>query len=445
MGKIKELVPNSPEAEKLLLGWALCSGKDFTILFDELEEKDFYFFEHREIFAALKIYAQVSCTGDLHLVSAELKKRKSYDSIGGVTFLTEVAHFASSVYNVDQYIEIVKSKSILRAMITAAQEIDSIARKDPIDIGSALEQAERSLSKITSQRKSESVSTEDILCCGGFLESIERDIKDPDYFEKNNPIIRTGFKAVDDLVDGFMPGHLVIIAARPSMGKTAFSLNLALNMVKEALPVLFFSIEMTKEQIMNRLLCALSGVSQEDLKRRRICSDDFEKIRESAEVLKNTPIFICERPGISISEIRSNVRQMVERNGVKAVFVDYLQLITSSLGGRYENRQVEVSEICKKLKQMAKEFDVPVICCAQLSRRVEERTGHRPVMSDLRESGSLEQDSDLVSFLLRPSFYDPIDRPGLTEFIVAKNRHGNIGNVKLMFEGKTGVFKDSIF
>jgi len=444
--------PNSKESEMMVLGSMLTNINSLNIAADALDDADFYFSEHKTVFAALKNAYRNDKPADVHLIAEELKRTGKLETVGGIGFLTSLAQYAGTSAYIEEYTDLVRNKAILRRMILAAQEVEKEALQDPQDVSTTLDSAQKKFYEISQQTNSKDGVTIAELLSGKkaqseipFLEELQQR---QEKFRNRDPNdlgisgISTHFIDFDKMVGGFGPSNLMIIAGRPAMGKTAFAINVAENICfKNGMPVGIFSLEMTADQLLNRIICSQAEVESDKIKNGSLSGEEYQRIVSVVNHIQNYTMVIDDQPGLKITDIRARARRMKEVYGIQFLVIDYLQLISGSGSIRsMENRQNEISEISRMLKNLARELNVPVLCASQLSRKVEERQGHRPMMSDLRESGSIEQDSDLVMFLLRREYYDPYDKPGMAELIVAKNRHGSVGDVQLTFRKELGQF-----
>lgn len=446
--------PHSKESEMMVLGSMLTNINSLNIAADALSDADFYFSEHKQIFSALKNAYLNDKPADVHLIAEELKRQEKLESIGGVGYLTTLAQYAGTAAYIEEYTELVHNKAILRRMILAAQEIEKEALEDPQDVSSSLDSAQKKLYEISQSAHSKDGITISDLLSGQksyseipFLEELQKRQEDWRNRDPKDPGIQgisTHFIDLDKMLGGFSPSNLMIIAGRPAMGKTAFAVNVAENICfKNGMPVGIFSLEMTAEQLLHRIICSQSEVESDKIKNGSLSGEEYQRIVSIVNHIQNYTMVIDDQPGLKITDLRARARRMKEVYGIEFLVIDYLQLISGSGSVRsMENRQNEISEISRMLKNLARELDLPILCASQLSRKVEERQGHRPMMSDLRESGSIEQDSDVIMFLLRREYYDPYDKPGMAELIVAKNRHGSVGNVELTFRKELGQFNN---
>jgi replicative DNA helicase len=442
--KVK-IAPHSKEAEMMVLGCMLTSINGLNIGADGLDDNDFYYTEHKIIFSILKAAYKGDKPADVLLVCEELKRQDKLKAVGGPAYVTALAQYAGTSAYVEQYVQLVQDKSVLRRMINAAQVVEKHALEEPENVQDCLDEAQQLFFKISQAASNNSgillkeilsgVKAEEQL---PFIKALEAR---QEAFLQRGPQdscvtgMPSHFSDMDKMLNGLNNSNLMILAARPAMGKTAFALNVAENVCfKNRVPVGIFSLEMSAEQLVHRLICSQAEVESTKIKTGSLDGGEFQRIVRCVGEMQQHVMVIDDQPGLKVTDLRARARRMKESHNIGFLVIDYLQLISGSSNGRGgENRQNEISEISRMLKNLARELNVPVLCLSQLSRKVEERPGHRPVMSDLRESGSIEQDSDIVMFLLRREYYDPHDKPGLAELIVAKNRHGAIGTVNLTY------------
>lgn len=446
--------PHSKESEMMVLGCMLTSDASLTMAADALDEVDFYFPEHRTIFAVLKNAYKKDKPADIHLVCEELKRQESLDAIGGPAYLTALAQYAGTAAYVEEYAEIVKAKAMLRRMIQAAEIVDQRAREEPEDVLSTLDDAQTLFFNISETANRHAGVTIADLFSGVKAQSQLPYLKElqarQELYLTRGPKesavsgITSHFIDLDRILNGLNNSHLLILASRPAMGKTALALNIAENVCfKNNQPVGIFSLEMTAEQLLQRIVCSQAEVEAEKIRTGALSGVDFQRIVAAVGAMQNRTLIIDDQPGLKITDLRARARRLKEAYGIRLLIIDYLQLLSGSGSFRtMENRQNEISEISRMLKTLARELDIPIICLAQLSRKVEDRAGHRPLMSDLRESGSIEQDADAVMFLLRREYYDANDKPGMAEIIIAKNRHGACGSVHLTFLKELAQFRN---
>lgn len=424
--------PQNTDAEASLLGAVLIDADAIVKIADAIEPGDFFDARNQHIYdAVVQLYEKRQAI-DVLTLSDQLKNMGYLDMIGGATYLTELTNFVPTAAHVEQYAEIVAQKSMRRRLISTSHEISDLGFDESRSLKELIEEAETRLFQVSQQHVKQSVvSIEDILA-----ESFER----LDELHKDKKSIRgvpTGFRDMDNILAGLQKSDLFILAARPSMGKSAFVLNLAHNIAvnsKEA--VLLFSLEMSKEQLVDRLLSMESGVDAWALRTGNLNDTDFEKIGEAMGTLSEAPIFLDDTPGLTVSDMRTKARREAHVRPLGLVIVDYLQLMSGgSRFGNEGNRVQEISEISRGLKGIARELNVPVIALSQLSRSVESRSPQIPQLSDLRESGSIEQDADIVAFIYREDYYNPdTDRKNITDILIKKHRNGPLGNVELYFD-----------
>lgn len=424
--------PQNAEAEASLLGAILIDSDAIVKIADAISAADFFEMRHQRIYEAmLDLYEKRSAI-DVLTLSDKLKNNNYLDMVGGPAYLTELTNFVPTAAHAEQYAEIVAQKAMRRRLISTAQEMSQMGFDESLGLRELIEEAETKLFSVSQQQVKQSiVSIEDILA-----QSFER----LDDLHKDKQKLRgipTGYKDMDGMLAGLQRSDLFILAARPSMGKTAFVLNLAHNVaVKAKEPVLIFSLEMSKEQLVDRLLSMQSGVDAWALRTGNLTDADFEKIGEAMGVLSEAPIYIDDTPGITVSDMRTKARREAHHQQLGLVIVDYLQLMSG--GSRFSgdgNRVQEISEISRGLKGLARELNVPLIALSQLSRSVESRSPQIPQLADLRESGSIEQDADIVAFLYREDYYNPeSDRKNIMDVLIKKHRNGPTGGVELYFD-----------
>jgi len=449
--KVK-IAPNSKESEMMVLGCMLTSVSSLNVGADALDDSDFYFTEHQTIFRTLKEAYKADKPADIHLISEALKQVSKLTEIGGIAYLTSLAQYAGTSAYVEEYTQIIKNKSILRRMITAAQEVEKDALDDPSNVHSTLDEAQTKFFNIgQSANPSSGINLREMLS-GLKAESHlpylkELQERQEKFHELGEDAVRitgipTGFVDLDRYTNGLCKSNLMILAARPAMGKTAMAINIAEHVCFERnTPVGIFSLEMGAEQLLHRMICSQAEVESQKILTGSISGVEFQRVVSSVKMMQEHTMLIDDQPGLKISDLRARARRMKESHDIGFLIVDYLQLLSGSTSGyTSDNRQQEISEISRSLKNLARELSIPILCLSQLSRRVEERTGHRPMMSDLRESGSIEQDSDIVMFILRRDYYDPYDKPGQAEIIVAKNRHGEVGSLNLTYRKEIARF-----
>ena len=434
-----KLPPQNIEAEQSVLGGILIENESINKVMEILTPDDFYRDTHRKIFNALINLSERDEPADLITLTNELRKIDQLDSIGGASYLASLIDLVPTAANIEYYAKIVKEKAILRKLIQTSTEIITQSYQDRGDVEGFLDEAERAIFEISEKRvKPSFYSIRDIV--KESFKTLER------LFEKKELVtgVPSGFKELDRYTAGFHASDLIIVAGRPSMGKTALCLNLAqYAAIEKRIPVAIFSLEMSKEQLVIRMLCSEAQVEGTRLRTGFLTESDWPKLTLAAGNLSDAPIFIDDSAAISVLELRAKSRRLKSEHGLGMLIVDYLQLMKGRT--KVESRQQEISEISRSLKALAKELNIPVIAVSQLSRKTEERTGNRPQLSDLRESGAIEQDADLILFLYRDEVYNRSgDNPnkGTAELIIGKQRNGPIGKIELAFLDKFTTFKE---
>lgn len=432
--------PQNTEAEASLLGALLIDSDAIVKIADAVQASDFFEKRHERIYEAMQQLYERHEALDVLTLADRLKSNGFLDMIGGAAYLTELTNFVPTAAHVEQYADIVAQKAMRRRLIAASHTMASLGYDESKQISELIEEAESQLFEVSQQHVKQSViSLEAILA-----ESFDR----LDELHKDKQKIRgvpTGYKDLDNLLAGFQRSDLVILAARPSMGKTALALNLAHNVaVQAAQPVLIFSLEMSKEQLVDRLLSMESGVDAWALRTGNLTDADFEKIGQAMGTLSEAQIFIDDTPGITVSDLRTKARREAHQRELGLIVVDYLQLM-SGTSGRYSNegnRVQEISEISRGLKGIARELNVPLLALSQLSRSVESRSPQIPQLADLRESGSIEQDADVVAFIYREDYYNQeTERKKITDILIKKHRNGPTGGIELYFENEKQRFR----
>lgn len=448
--------PQSKESEMMVLGCMLSSINALNAGADALNSVDFYYPEHQIIFETLQNAYRQDKPTDLFLTSEELKRQDKLHTIGGINYLNTLISYAGTSAYIEEYCELIKAKAILRRMISTCKDIEKTALEEPDDVYSSLDEAQSKFFAISQTASSTTWTHIKDLLSGvkspekiPFLKELQdkqEKFKIHGKAEEALEGIPSLFLDFDKMVGGLGKSNLFILAARPAMGKTALALNIAENVCfKLGLPVGVFSLEMTADQLVHRLICSQSEVESSKIKQGSLGGHEYQRVVGAVHHMQSAQMVIDDHPGLKITDIRVRARRMKEAHKIELLIIDYLQLITgSSTKGNIENRVNEISEISRMLKTLARELNIPIICLSQLSRKVEERPGHRPMMSDLRESGSIEQDADCVMFLLRKEYYDPYDKPGQAELIVAKNRHGGVGTVNLAFRKEITQFANFV-
>ena len=425
-----KIPPQNLDAEKSLIGAVLIDEEVMADVSENVKAIDFYDKNHGIIFGAMIRLFEKHRPVDLLTLTDELKRKDELDAIGGSAYLTELTNYVPTAAHAATYAEMVAQKAVRRRLIHASAGISELGYDESTTTQELLEQAEAELFSVSDQSiKQDLVSIDSIL-----MESFDR-IEELHKNKGELRGIRTGYRDLDNMTAGLQRSDLIILAARPAMGKTTLVTNLAYNVATiEKKPVLFFSLEMSKEQLVDRMLADAANVDSWNIRTGKLSDEDFLKLSEASGELAEAPIFIDDTPGLSVLEMRTKARRKNHESQLGLIIVDYLQLMQAS-GNHAGNRVQEVSEISRGLKLIARELNVPLIALSQLSRSVETRTPPIPQLSDLRESGSIEQDADIVSFIYRPSYYEP-DNPevqNITDLIIAKHRNGPVGKVQLYF------------
>ncbi|MEK3937272.1 replicative DNA helicase [Sporosarcina sp. FSL W7-1349] len=433
---IDRVPPHNNEAEQSVIGAIFLEPQVLITAAEILTPEDFYRMAHRKIFDTMIGLSDKGQAIDVVTVTEELSAKKELEDVGGISYLTELANAVPTAANIVHYAKIVEEKALLRRLIRVATSIveDGYTREDEVE--ALLSEAEKKMMEVSNRKNA-----------GDFRHIKDVLVETYDNIEllhtRKGEVtgIPTGFRDLDKITAGFQRNDLIIVAARPSVGKTAFALNVAQNVAtKTDENVAIFSLEMGAEQLVMRMLCAEGNIDAQVLRTGNLEAEDWRKLTMAMGSLSNAGIFIDDSPGIRINEIRSKCRRLQQEHGLGMIMIDYLQLIQGS-GRSGENRQQEVSEISRSLKALARELKVPVIALSQLSRGVEQRQDKRPMMSDLRESGSIEQDADIVSFLYREDYYDKeTENQNMIEIIIAKQRNGPTGTVTLAFAKEYNKF-----
>ena len=428
--QIQNIQPHSIEAEQSVLGSMLLDNEAVAAALEELEGQDFYLEAHKEIFETiLDIYDRGNPV-DLVTVIEGLKQRGSLEAVGGSIYVSDLSVSVPSTANVGYYIKIIEEKSILRKLIKASNEIirDSYEASEDLDI--IIDSAEKKIFDISQRKNARSFEQVKTI----LLETYNK-IEELSKNKGKIVGVEPGFRDFDLRTSGLNASDFILVAARPSMGKSSFAVNIAqYAAVHNQVPVAIFSLEMSKDQLVQRMLSSEANVELQKIRSGDLDEGDWLRLVQAAEPLSNAPIFIDDTPAITAMEIRSKARRLKLEHGLGLIVIDYLQLMAGR--GRYESRQQEVSEISRSLKALARELDVPVIALSQLSRAPEARQDHRPMLSDLRESGAIEQDADIVIFLYRDEYYNPeTEKKNIAEAIIAKQRNGPTGTVELVWLG----------
>ena len=431
----QRIPPQNVEAEQAVLGAMLLSHDAVIVAMEKLQSQDFYRDVHRIIFEAMEHLHRENKEIDVITLPDELKRMKKLDDVGGLEYVLNLPNLVGSAANIEYYANIVAEKALARNLISTCTELTTEAYDGQKETEALLDDAERRILQL-----SDTKNRGDFASVGAVVEvTLDKITK---LYENKAGLtgLPTGFRDLDRMTSGLQPSDLILVAARPSMGKTAFTLNIAQNVgVRQHKTVAFFSLEMSQEQLVQRLLCQIAHIDSQKLRTGQLNSDEeWTRLTYACDKLYESPIYIDDTPGISVAEMRSKARRLKSEHGLDLIIVDYLQLMQ---GRNAESRQQEISEISRSLKALARELKVPLIALSQLSRSVESRQDKRPMLSDLRESGALEQDADIVSFLYREDYYDKeTENQHITEVILAKHRNGPVGSVKLYFKNEFTLF-----
>jgi len=422
--------PQNIEAEQSVLGAILLDSDAIVTVMEILRPHDFYRTSHQYIYEAMVELCEEGEPVDLVTLTARLQDKQRLEEAGGVSYLTELANAVPTAANVEYYAHIVEEKSLLRQLIRTATQIASSGYAGAEDVSELINEAEHRIMQISSRRSERGF----IPIREALLEVFER-VETLNRQKGGITGIPSGFVDLDRMTSGFQRSDLIIVAARPSVGKTAFALNIAQNVgVRAKETVAIFSLEMSAAQLVQRMISAEANVDAGKLRTGYLEPDDWEKLTMAIGTLSEANIYIDDSPVVTVADIRAKCRRLKREKGLGIIVIDYLQLIQGRGGRSGENRQQEVSEISRTLKQIARELEVPVIALSQLSRSVEQRQDKRPMLSDLRESGSIEQDADIVAFLYRDDYYDQnSEKKNIIEIIIAKQRNGPVGTVELVF------------
>jgi replicative DNA helicase len=435
---IDRIPPSNLEAEMAVIGSVLVDREIFAAVGEIVRPSDFYAHVHETIFAVLFELYERGEPLDKITVGEELRRRGALERVGGLSYISALMDTVQSAGSARYYATIVREKSVLRSLIHAGTQITQLGYEGEEDVPGALDRSEQVVYTIGERR--------------GITEfmPVNRLMKDAfDHIDRlyhmrgDRTGLTSGFRDIDEMTTGFQPGNFVIIAARPGMGKSSFALNMAVAAAREeSAPIAFFSLEMSNSELIQRMICSEARISMNHMRRGNIQPHQWESMSQAMGALNDLPIYLDDMGALTVSDVRSRCRRLKSTVGLAAIFIDYLQLMRPGVLARGANRNEELSEICRSLKMTAKDLAVPIVALAQLNRGVEARAGDkRPLLSDLRDSGSIEQESDVVAFLYRDGYYNPeTPEPDLTEFIIAKHRNGPTGAVKLRFQREYTLF-----
>ena len=436
---IERVPPQNIEAEQAVIGGMLIEKEAISKVAEFLKADDFYREAHRLIFEAMLELFNKNEAVDLVTVTEALRKNDKLEAVGGIAYITSLANSVPTAANINYHGKIVEEKALLRGLINSATHIASMGYEDTEAVADIIDKAEKMILEVSERKMSgDFVPIKSIIFDAfGKIEQL--------YASKGGITgLATGFKDLDKITSGLQPSDLILVAARPSMGKTAFTLNIASHVaIREKKAVAFFSLEMSKEQLVQRMLCSEATIDSQRLRIGELEERDWTKLISAADRLSSAPIYIDDTPGITVMEMRSKARRLKIEHDLQLIIIDYLQLMQGSSNKGGDNRQQEISEISRSLKALARELNLPVIALSQLSRSVESRQIKKPMLSDLRESGSLEQDADIVSFLYREDYYNPeTENKNITDIIIAKHRNGPVDTVQLFFHKQFTKFCD---
>ena len=429
--------PNHPESERSVLGAMLRSREAALLAIENLVADDFYDPANREIYAAMHAMAAASRPIDLVTLDEELTRRGKLEVVGGAAYLVEISRSVPSSANIQAYIRIVDEKSTLRKLIAAAEKILQDSYSGTEELQDILQTAEKTIYDITMRKGGEELQAIQPVLLSTF-EKIELLVKNNGRIEG----VPTGYTELDDTLTGLHPGELVLVAGRPAMGKTSIGMNFVENAaIRAGKKTAVFSLEMPAEQLAMRMLCTEARVDMQRVRRGQLSDDEWQRLCDAMVMIGPASIYVDTTPGITVPEVRSKARRLQLEHGLDLIMIDYLSLMTAT--GKTGSRQEEVSQISRTLKGLALELGVPIIALQQLSRAPTGRSNHRPMLSDIRESGAIEQDADVVMFIHREDYYDP-DTPdkNIAEIIIAKQRNGSLGTVKLAWHGEYTWFRD---
>lgn len=436
-GLPEKLQPQNVEAETAVLGGMLLDENAVSDVIYKLSEDSFYKPAHRKIFDAMRSLYEENKAIDVITLTDKLKMAGELERAGGAAYITSLLNVVSSASNIDQYVAILHEKAILRNLIAISSDIAAECYDADIDVNNLIDRVEKRVFDI-SQKRIDS----DFVPIGNLVKDSVMTVQN--LYNKKTLLtgLSSGYKDLDERLSGLQRSDLLVMAARPSMGKTSLALGIAENVgVVDKKAVAIFSLEMSKEQLVMRMLCSLARINAHKVRRGFLGESDFPELVKAAGKLSAAPIYIDDTPGISVMELRAKARRLKLKSKVELIIIDYLQLIQGT-SRRAENRQQEISDISRALKALARELDVPVIVLSQLNRAVESRQDHKPQLSDLRESGAIEQDADVVLMLMRREYYDREDSPGTADIIIAKQRNGPTGEIRMAFKEEYTRFED---
>ncbi len=430
------MAPHSVEAEESVLGAVLISSEAADIALESLHAEDFYKPAHQSIFEAISQLFDANEPIDVVTVTEALRRRGNLDRVGGIGYVTTLSDAVPTASNVDHYVGIVEEHALRRRLLRAGGDVGTLATAVDRPVAEVLDEAEQRVYAVSERRVGEGLALIDPLLFPAIEKAEELSQRGSDVTG-----IPTGFRDLDRKLAGLHPTNLVIVAGRPGMGKSALAMNIARNVALHDHPVAIFSLEMSREELVTRLLCSQGRIDSQRLRTGQLGEGDFTRLSNAASVLYKKPIYVDDSPGLTVTEIRAKCRRLSRRPGLGLVILDYLQLMNASGG---ENRQQEIATISRNLKNLARELQVPVIAVSQLNRSLEAREDKRPRLGDLRESGAIEQDADVVMFIYRHEYYHPeaTETKGMAEVQIAKHRAGAVGRVEMTFLPEYTLFAD---
>ncbi len=435
---IDRIPPHNLEAEMALIGSILVDREIMSAVGEIVKPADFYAHVHETIFGVLTDLFERGEPLDKISIAEELRRRDALERVGGLSYLNALMDTVQTAGSARYYATIVREKSVLRGLIHAGTQITQLGYEGEEDVAAALDRSEQVVYAIGEQQGSS-----DFMLVKGLMKDAFDHIDRLYHMRGEQTGLPSGFRDIDAMTTGFQPGNFVIVAARPGMGKTSFALNMAVSAAQAVHePVAFFSLEMSNNELVQRLICSEARISMNAMRRGQIEQNQWEDISRAMSRLNELPIYLDDTGALTVSDLRSRCRRLKSKHGLAAIFVDYLQLVRPGTLARNANRNEELSDICRMLKVTAKDFEVPIVALAQLNRGVELRAEKRPMLADLRDSGSIEQEADVVAFLYRDGYYNPESTPDpdLTEFIIAKHRNGPTGMAKLHFKKEFTLF-----
>jgi replicative DNA helicase len=434
---IERIPPNNLEAEMAVIGSVLVDREMLAAVGEIVRPNDFYAHVHETIYTVLLDLYERGEPLDKISVAEELRRRGFLERVGGLSYVSALMDTVQTAASARYYATVVREKSVLRSLIHAGTEIAQLGYEGEEDVHGALDRSEQLVYRIGERR-----GVTEFMPVSRLMKKVFDNIDQRYHMRGDRTGLTAGFHDIDQMTTGFQPGNFIIVAGRPGMGKTSFALNMAVAAAREeGAPIAFFSLEMSNTELIERLICSEARISMNDMRRGNIKAHQWEEISRAMGEINDLPIYLDDVGALTVSDVRSRCRRLKSMTGLGAIFVDYLQLLRPGVLARGANRNEELSEICRTLKMTAKDLEVPIIALAQLNRGVEIRSEKRPMLADLRDSGSLEAEADIVAFLYRDGYYNPeCPEPDMTEFIIAKQRNGPTGNVKLRFQREYTLF-----